>query len=103
MRTRPGQSHAAFVPVAVACCTLLKLLDSSPASRAAEPQAPVSVRIVPERVTLHGARAGQRFLVLGTFADGLERDVTGRSRFSLSPPRLAALDPAGRLTARADG
>jgi hypothetical protein len=82
------------------------MLDGSPASPAAEPQAdaaPVSVRIVPERVTLQGARAGQRFLVLGTFADGLERDVTGRGRFSLSHPGLAALDPAGRLTARADG
>src|SRR5262249_53282568 len=64
---------------------------------------PLSVRIVPERVTLSGARAAQRFVVLGAFADGLERDVTSQIRFSLSDPKLASLDKAGRIVARADG
>src|SRR5436309_14224949 len=63
----------------------------------------VSLRVTPESVTLHGARAAQRFVVLGMFADGLERDVTSQARFSLSDPRLASLDRTGRVMALADG
>jgi hypothetical protein len=66
-------------------------------------EAPLSLRVVPERVTLYGARAAQRFVVLGAFADGLERDVTDRSRLSLSDSRLASLDPTGRIVAQVDG
>jgi hypothetical protein len=65
--------------------------------------APVSVMVVPERVTLHGARAAQQFVVLGSFADGLERDVTGQSRLSISDAQVASLDPGGRVVAKADG
>jgi hypothetical protein len=82
------------IPLSLACCLLL-------AARAGD--SPVSLRVVPERVTLHGARAAQRFVVLGAFADGLERDLTGESRFSISDPRLASLDKAGRIVALADG
>src|SRR5262245_2159402 len=64
---------------------------------------PVSVRILPKEVSLWGARASQRFLVLGMFADGLERDVTSQSRLSISNPRLASLDQTSRLVALADG
>ncbi len=62
-----------------------------------------SLRIVPEVATLRGAQARQRFLVLGQFDDGLERDVTSLARFSLSPPRYAELDESGRVRALADG
>jgi hypothetical protein len=99
--TRDGRRwRGALIPIAVACCCLLHTLNGS---AVAADETLVSVRIVPERVTLQGARAGQRFLVLGAFADGLERDLTSQSRFSLSDPRLAALDESGRVTARADG
>ncbi len=63
----------------------------------------VSVRLVPEEASLWGREASQRFVVVGTFADGLERDLTSRSRFRLSDPRLADVDPAGRVVAVADG
>jgi hypothetical protein len=89
-----------LILITVALCCLPHFLNAS-AARAAE--TPLSVRIVPERVTLHGARAGQRFIVLGAFADGLERDVTGQSHFSISDPQIAALDQAGRVVAQADG
>src|SRR5262245_30142585 len=96
-----------FLPVSVACCFLLDALTGSarPADPPAGPEgaAVVSLRVVPRQVTLRGARAAQRFVVLGTFTDGLERDVTRQSRFSVSAPRLAGLDPAGRIVARADG
>jgi hypothetical protein len=81
------------------CCLLCALNGSS--LRAAD--APVSVRIIPERVTLQGAHAAQRFVVLGRFADDLERDVTSQCKFSISDPKLASLQPTGRIVALADG
>ncbi len=63
----------------------------------------MSLRVVPERVTLWGTRASQCFVVLGTFADGRERDLTTQTRLSISDPRLASLDPAGRVAALANG
>src|SRR5438128_1859217 len=45
---------------------------------------PLSLRLIPQEIDLRGANASQRILVLGKYADGLERDVTGQSRFSLS-------------------
>ncbi len=63
----------------------------------------VSVRLAPEEASLWGWEASQRFVVLGTFADGLERDLTSRSRFQLSDLRLAGVDEAGRVVAIADG
>src|SRR5207245_4238142 len=92
--------RGALIPLVVVCCCFLHAVSGS-AARAGD--TPVSVRVVPERVTLSGARAAQRFVVLGTFADGLERDVTSQSRFSLSDSRFASLDQAGRVAARADG
>ncbi len=41
----------------------------------------LAVRIVPEATTLWGADASQRFVVMGEYSDGLERDVTLESRF----------------------
>src|SRR5438093_4985890 len=42
-----------------------------------------SIRRVPQNVTLWGAKATQRFLVLGKYADGLERDVGFPTRYSV--------------------
>ena len=42
----------------------------------------ISLRLVPQDVTLWGIQASQRFLVIGKFADGMERDLTEESRFS---------------------
>lgn len=63
----------------------------------------LSLRLVPENVTLRGARSSQRFLVLGKYADGLERDVTASSRFTIAHQDVAQLSGPGRVTARADG
>jgi hypothetical protein len=63
----------------------------------------LSVRLVPPDVTLWGPKATQRFLVLGTYADGLERDLTFRSRFSISNPEVAKVEETGRVLALADG
>src|SRR5262245_35908755 len=97
--------HRALIPVEAICCFLQHAL-SGPAPAAAPPRAGaavMSLRVVPGRVTLWGARAAQRFVVLGMFADGLERDITRQCHFSISNPRLATLDQAGRIVAQADG
>src|SRR5262245_51967777 len=88
------------ITCALAMCGLLHTLAGS---AGAADDSPLAVRIVPPRVTLQGARAAQRFVVLGAFADGLERDVTSLSRFSISNPQIATLDPIGRVVAKADG
>jgi len=63
----------------------------------------LSLRLVPQNVTLWGAKATQRFLVLGEFTDGLERDVSSQSHFSISDSEKAKVDAAGRVMALADG
>ena len=63
----------------------------------------LSLRLVPEKITLSGQHASQRFLVLGRYTDGLERDLTGKGRFSIADPDHAAVNPEGRVRALADG
>jgi hypothetical protein len=64
---------------------------------------PLSVRVVPSDVVLWGKNASQRFLVQGTFADGLERDITHLSRFSISDSAIVKIDERGRVKALANG
>ena len=51
----------------------------------------MTIRLVPEDVTLRGDRASQRFLVLGKFQNGLDRDLTGKAQYSLRNPEVAQL------------
>ena len=63
----------------------------------------LSVRLLPEEVRLRGKGAAQQLLVIGTYADGLERDLTEGSRFSIADSALAEIDAQGRVRARSDG
>ncbi len=63
----------------------------------------LSARIFPESATLREKGASQRFLVIGRFADGLERDLTSASQFGLGDTGLASVDEAGKVSALADG
>jgi uncharacterized protein DUF1553/uncharacterized protein DUF1549/Big-like domain-containing protein len=78
-------------------------VSSSEPATTQETSKVLSLRLVPESRTLSGANASQRFLVLGRFADGLEREVSSQSRFSLSNLSLAQVDRDGRVRALADG
>ena len=62
-----------------------------------------SLRLIPQDRTLWGAKASQHFLVIGKYSDGLERDVTVESRFSISDSKVAKVDAEGRVVALADG
>ncbi len=79
--------------------------ESVPKERVApDPEAELlSLRLVPEKITLWGHAASQRFLVLGRYSDGLERDITGKGGFSIADPGRAAVDQRGRVRALADG
>src|ERR1022692_860255 len=44
----------------------------------------LSLRLIPQQIVLQGATASQRIVVIGKYADGLERDATAQSHFSLS-------------------
>ncbi len=63
----------------------------------------VDLRIVPESRALRGRQGAQRFVVVGVFADGLERDLTESVSFEVSDPTLAHVDPRGQARALADG
>jgi hypothetical protein len=62
-----------------------------------------SVRIVPNEISLRGARGAQRVLVLGNYSDGLERDVTEASSFSIADPPLARVDASAQVISLAEG
>lgn len=82
--------------------TLVPLLGQS--EDGAEVRAKLlSLRLVPPAVTLWGNNASQRFLVLGKYDDGLERDVTANSVFSVSDPGKGEINHSGRFSALATG
>ena len=63
----------------------------------------VSVELLPEASTLRGANASQQFVVLGTLEDGRRKDLTSKSRWTLSSPSVARIEGQGRVFAVADG
>lgn len=63
----------------------------------------LSLRVVPQTVVLYGPRASQQLLVLGNYSDGIERDLTHQSVFSLTDKELVTINQNGRLTALTDG
>jgi hypothetical protein len=63
----------------------------------------VSIRIAPQDASVWGAQASQRFVVLGKYADGLERELTSASRFLLSDPLKGEVDSTGKFVARGSG
>ena len=63
----------------------------------------LSIQLLPKEIALYGAGASQRFVVLGSFGDGLERDITSKSRINISNSSLAAVDEKGLVKALTDG
>lgn len=82
---------------------IIAVIVGASGSIASNAPEPLSIRLVPTQVTLHGAEASQTFLVMGTFEGNTERDVTAHAELSLSNPDLAELSDARRVLPRADG
>ena len=59
---------------------------------------PLSLRLIPSSVTLPSRAASHRFLVLGEYPDGLERDVTAECVFLVSDPTKGEIDDSGRFS-----
>lgn len=91
-----------WVRILCSCVTAAVLAGASTPAVAGSSNV-LSLRLLPEEVVLSGPGASQRILVLGRGADGLERDVTSQSRFSLASRGIAQVDPAGRVTSLTDG
>ena len=88
---------AALHAAAILVCLVLVLPLSASSGKL------LSLRVLPEGPTLWGANAAQRFIALGLYADGLERDVTSEARFTLSDDGIASIEEPGRLVARSNG
>ena len=63
----------------------------------------VSIRLEPEAVELQGSGATRRFLVLGQFSDGLQREVTSASRLKIADPSIARLGALGQVVSVSAG
>jgi len=62
-----------------------------------------SLRVFPDSAILSGAQASQQFVVLGEYADGLERDLTSTARFLLSDSQKGEIDRSGKFVVRSSG
>ena len=58
---------------------------------------------MPAETTLWGRQASQRFLVLATYQDGVEKEITSQAQFSLAGPPAVRLLDGGRVVSLADG
>ncbi len=88
------------------CSWLIIAFAALPAHAAQEKRlepALISLRLLPDSATLSGAQASQQFVVLGQYADGLERDLTSTARFSLSDSDKGEINQSGKLVARSSG
>jgi len=63
----------------------------------------VGLRVEPPSRTLYGSGASQQFLVIGSYGDGSERDVTENVRWQLSDPSLAELSKDALLSVHKEG
>ena len=63
----------------------------------------LSIYLEPKEMTLRGKDASQRFVVMGRFADGVDRDLTASSQLSIVDATRARLEGTARVVALADG
>ncbi|MBL8234645.1 MAG: DUF1553 domain-containing protein, partial [Bryobacterales bacterium] len=72
-------------------------------SLVAQTPPPGSLKVLPSQVTLDGARATQQFVAILSSPDGVERDVTGETQWSLTQPSVATWLAPARLAASTAG
>ena len=78
------------------------LLGAAPA--VGNPDAPLkALTVYPNPIVLSGLRAEQRLGVLGDFADGRQRDLTGQATFHIASAKIATAGAGGVLQPAADG
>ena len=107
--------HSAFssillsIFVAVSAAQAQQSSVSKPGTKAARPVPKaafahlVSLAILPASISLAGPNAAQRVVVEGTFSDGHQEDLTGKSKTTSSNPELVRIDDQGFVEPVADG
>ena len=93
---KPNRSPILLLGILVAAGSIALRAETS------EPEL-LSVRIVPGAVELEGAGATRQLLVMGSYSDRLERDVTSLSRWEFSNAGVATVSPGGEVEALAEG
>ena len=93
---KPSRSPILLLGILVAAGSIALGAETS------EPEL-LSVRIVPGAVELEGAGATRQLLVMGSYSDRLERDVTSLSRWEFSNAGVATVSPGGEAEALAEG
>ena len=63
----------------------------------------MEMKLLPKKIHLLGKNSTQQVLVLGTDKEGLVRDLTKISSYSIMHPELARVDLKGKITALAGG
>ncbi|HEV8132699.1 MAG TPA: DUF1553 domain-containing protein [Acidobacteriota bacterium] len=61
------------------------------------------LRIIPQEIPLSGKGAAHSFLVMGSFSDGLVRDVTSKCKLTISHPELVRVEEKRRVVALSSG
>lgn len=83
--------------------TVLEWLKDGAKPDPAKPPACESVVIYPPQAVLEGEGATQRFVAVGTYADGTTRDLSRLAGFTTNNPTSAEINDAGVVTAGARG
>src|SRR5262245_51883556 len=88
---------------ALCLCFFTWFISSLSAQEQALPTAPLTkLEVLPPQVELVGPRAVQRLVVLGTFANGEQRDLTRQAQFSTKNAGIATFS-SGTATPIGDG
>jgi len=64
---------------------------------------PTRIEVLPGRAILEGPRAAQRLIVVGTYADGSQRDLSGVARLEPANPEVVSIGAEGVLRPSSDG
>ena len=106
MRNKRSRQHRKSIVAGIGLAIILLASPQLPGGSAQDEPIQtelLSLYFAPQDVTLWGAGATQRFLVLGKYSDGLERDVTRESHLLLSDPLKGSIDDSGRFVASGTG
>ena len=96
--------HAAAASFCMICPVAVLAQNAQTESGTSAPASVLAnIAITPQTAALYGPRATQRFVAVGTFANGKAVELSGQIQFSSSNPALAAVSPDGVVTPVADG
>jgi len=83
--------------------TLLTWIENGAPADAAEAPVPTGIHVYPEEAVFAGSGGTQQLLVMASFSDGTDRDVTDLSVFLSNNEASAAVTTAGGVTANGRG